>query len=82
MSDSTSDNGSTDHELLAALAEDFARRYRRGERPGIEEYALKHPALARQIRELFPPIIAMEQQSIAPAEPPAGPPSKRTSSGQ
>jgi serine/threonine protein kinase len=48
-------------ELLAELADDFARRYRKGESPSIEDYAKKHPALAEQIRDLFPAMIAMEQ---------------------
>ena len=54
------------HELLAELADDLARRYRRGERPSIEEYAEKHPALAAQIRELFPAMLAMEQSGVGP----------------
>jgi hypothetical protein len=58
----TSDEGAG-HELLAELADDFAGRYREGERPSVEEYAQKHPALAQQIRELFPAMLVMEQQS-------------------
>ena len=32
--------------LLVALADDFAERVRRRERPVVEEYAAKHPELA------------------------------------
>ncbi len=54
-------NVSTEHELLAELADDFAQRCRRGEHPSIEEYAQKHATLASQIRELFPAVRAIEQ---------------------
>ncbi len=47
--------------LLADLAEDFARRHRIGERPLLEEYALKYSAMAGEIRELFPAIALIEQ---------------------
>jgi WD40 repeat protein/serine/threonine protein kinase len=43
-----------------ALAEDFVARYRRGERPSLTEYALRHPDLAEEIRELFPALAMME----------------------
>ena len=59
-------------ELLAALADDFASRQRGGEHPSVEEYAGRHPELAEQIRELFPAIIAMEEQGAnATLEPPS-----------
>ena len=48
-------------ERLAALAEEYAERLRRGERPAPEEYARAHPELARQISDLFPAIALMEQ---------------------
>ena len=32
-----------DDDLLAALADEFAARVRRGERPVVEEYVAKHP---------------------------------------
>jgi len=34
--------------LIERLAEDLARRWRAGERPGVEEYLLAHPGLAAQ----------------------------------
>ena len=36
------------------LAEEFLERRRRGERPTLEEYAVRHPELADEIREFFP----------------------------
>jgi serine/threonine protein kinase/WD40 repeat protein len=43
------------------LAEEFADRYRRGERPSLYEYTQKYPELADQIRELFPALAVMEE---------------------
>jgi eukaryotic-like serine/threonine-protein kinase len=61
--DPTSDQNTAEHELLAALMDDFAARYRRGDNPSVEDYAQKHPALAEQIRELFPAMLVMERES-------------------
>src|SRR5262245_22927126 len=36
---------------VAALAGEFAERYRRGERPSLTEYTDRYPKLAEQIRE-------------------------------
>ena len=56
MSDSTSGP-----DLFNMLADEFADRYRRGERPPLSEYTDKYPELADQIRELFPALVAIEQ---------------------
>src|SRR5262245_6256269 len=55
---STSDSGKYD--LLDRLAEEFADRFRRGERPALEEYTNRHPELAEEIRELFPAMVKVE----------------------
>ncbi|HKB40235.1 MAG TPA: serine/threonine-protein kinase, partial [Gemmataceae bacterium] len=47
--------------LLNQLADEFAERYRRGERPTLDEYVNRYPALADDIRELFPAMAEMEQ---------------------
>src|SRR5262245_48324541 len=47
--------------LLNHLADEFAARYRRGERPGLQEYIERHPELAADIREFFPAVVEMEQ---------------------
>ncbi len=56
MSESTSGP-----DLFNILADEFAERYRRGERPPLSEYIEKYPALASQIHELFPALLAIEQ---------------------
>jgi hypothetical protein len=35
------------------VAEEFAARCRRGERPSVNEYARRHPDLADQLREVL-----------------------------
>jgi WD40 repeat protein/serine/threonine protein kinase len=47
--------------LLSRLADEFAERYRRGERPVLQEYIDRHPELANDIREFFPAMVEMEQ---------------------
>lgn len=50
-----------DSSRLDQLAESFAERYRRGERPSLTQYVSDNPDLADQIRELFPALVMMEQ---------------------
>lgn len=50
-----------DRQPVEELAAEFADRLRVGDRVSIEEYALKYPDLAAQIRELFPAITAIER---------------------
>ena len=47
--------------LLNHLADEFAARYRQGERPSLEEYIQRHPELADDIRAFFPTLVEMEQ---------------------
>jgi WD40 repeat protein/serine/threonine protein kinase/tetratricopeptide (TPR) repeat protein len=75
------DSSSAKLDLLDQLAEEFADRYRRGERPSLLEYQQRHPELADQISDLFPALAAVEQAEadrVAPAAPkpeaPAAPP--------
>lgn len=49
-----------DEALLDELAEEFAERLRRGERPAVEEYREAYPHLADAISQLFPTIAIME----------------------
>ena len=60
MSDKTS-NSSANYVLLTRLADEFAARYRAGERPTLQEYIDRHPELADDIRELFPAMVEIEQ---------------------
>ena len=48
---------------IEQLAEEFAERFRRGERPSLTEYTDRYPDLAGDIRELFPALLEMEQLS-------------------
>ena len=48
-------------ETVEQLAEEFAERYRRGERPPLSEYTARYPEHADQIRDLFPALVMMEQ---------------------
>jgi WD40 repeat protein/serine/threonine protein kinase len=51
----------SDREPVERLAEEFAERYRRGERPSLTEYVERYPDLGAEIRELFPALVLMEQ---------------------
>jgi WD40 repeat protein/serine/threonine protein kinase len=54
-------SGSENYVLLTRLADEFAARYRTGERPSLQEYIDRYPELADDIRELFPAMVEMEQ---------------------
>src|ERR1700679_2244353 len=56
-----SDSESEQYDLLDRLAEEFAERFRRGERPALKEYTDRYPELADEIRELFPAMVRVEQ---------------------
>ena len=63
--------------LLNQLADEFAARYRHGERPSLQEYCDRHPELADDIREYFPAMAELEQvkdYSLHVPLPPAGGP--------
>src|SRR5438132_13209984 len=74
-----SSSGSSNYVLLTRLADEFAARYRAGERPALQEYLDRYPQLADEIRELFPALVEVEQvkedhqevaeQAAAPAAP-------------
>src|SRR6185437_17027066 len=51
---------SQDRNPVEALADDFLRRQRGGERPTLEDYCRRHPELADEIRDVFPVLIRME----------------------
>jgi serine/threonine protein kinase/Flp pilus assembly protein TadD len=68
------DHSAASDVLLNRLAEEFAARYRRGERPALTEYVAKYPELADDIRDLFPALVDIEQvkEDRRAIEPPAG----------
>jgi serine/threonine protein kinase/WD40 repeat protein len=49
------------YELLDQIAEEFAERFRHGERPALHEYTQRYPELAAEIRELFPAMVEIER---------------------
>lgn len=49
------------YDPLDRLAEEFAARFRRGERPSLEEYTDRYPDLADEIRERFPASATVER---------------------
>jgi hypothetical protein len=53
--------GSRDYGRFDELAEEFADRYRRGERPCLQEYVDRLPEMADEIREMFPALAEVEQ---------------------
>ncbi len=57
------------------LAQEFMERYRRGERPTFDEYAERHPDLARDIRDLFPMLCVLEDLGPGRTESQAAAPS-------
>jgi hypothetical protein len=61
-------DSSGDRNPVEELAEEFAERYRRGERPSLTEYEEKYPDLAEQIRDLFPALVLMEDLKPARAD--------------
>ena len=54
-------SGSRDYGRFDELAEEFAERYRRGERPSLQEYVDRYPEMAEEIREMFPALVEVEQ---------------------
>jgi hypothetical protein len=61
-------SGSRDFGRFDELAEEFAQRFRRGERPGLQEYADRLPGMADDIRELVPAIVEVERVEGAARE--------------
>ncbi len=50
-----------DYARFDELAEEFAERYRRGERPSLEEYVARLPEMASEIQEMFPALVEVER---------------------
>ena len=50
-----------DTPLMEQISDEFVTRIRRGERPSIEEYQLRYPALAGEIEDILPALEMLEQ---------------------
>jgi serine/threonine protein kinase/WD40 repeat protein/Tfp pilus assembly protein PilF len=55
---------------VESLLEAYLERCRRGERPSVSEYIRHYPALAEQIRELFPALALIEEFGSVSSPPP------------
>jgi serine/threonine protein kinase len=60
---------SSHREPVEKLAEEFVERFRRGEKPTLDEYVTRFPELAEQIRALFPTLLEMEQLASVEGQP-------------
>jgi serine/threonine protein kinase/WD40 repeat protein len=63
------DPANSERDPFEELAEEFLERYRRGERPSVQDYATRHPDLAERICRLFPTLLVMEKVRPGPLEP-------------
>ena len=69
---------SSGRDPLGPILESFLARFRQGERPSLTEYIGRDPALADEIRELFPALVEIEQLgSVSVAQPPRPTPARR-----
>jgi len=53
-------DNSSEQDPVDVLAEEFAARLRRGERPSVSDYAAAHPEHADQIRQVLPAVAQIE----------------------
>ena len=58
-----------DRDPVEALADEFIARRRLGETPSLDEFVVRCPERAEEIRELFPAIAAMERWKPKPSTP-------------
>jgi WD40 repeat protein/serine/threonine protein kinase/tetratricopeptide (TPR) repeat protein len=74
------DTSSDKYDLLDRLAAEFTERYRRGERPSLQEFIDRYPHLEAALRDVLPAMAEIEQadedkrQAAVPAAAAAGPP--------
>ncbi len=54
-------DSSANYVLLNQLADEFAARYRAGERPPLRDYIDRCPELADDIRDLFPAMVEIDE---------------------
>src|SRR5262245_43617837 len=60
----STNSSSAGYERFEELAEEFAARFRRGERPSLQEYIDRCPEFADEIRELFPALVKGERLKV------------------
>ena len=57
----------TERDPLELLAAEYTERLRQGHHPSISDYAVQHPELADEIRDLFPTIVITERMKTRQA---------------
>ena len=63
----TGTGGGNDESLIERLVDEFTARFRRGERPDVEEFVGRYPHLADDIREILPAMARLER-ALDPVE--------------
>ncbi len=58
-------HSATPSAIVLELAEEFLERYRRGERPPLQEYIDRHREFSEEIRTLFPALAMLEKIALA-----------------
>jgi WD40 repeat protein/serine/threonine protein kinase len=59
------DNDPSGADPLGAIADEFVEAFRRGKRPTVEEFALRYPEHAGELRDMLPALVLMEQAKPA-----------------
>jgi serine/threonine protein kinase/WD40 repeat protein len=59
------DNDLSSADSLGQIADEFVEAFRQGKRPSVEEFALRYPEHAAEIRELLPALVLMEKAKSA-----------------
>ena len=67
--------------LISEVTDEFMDRLDRGERPEIEEYALRHPQIAAVLRQVLPALQVLRASPQDPAAPSASPASGQPTPG-
>jgi WD40 repeat protein/serine/threonine protein kinase len=65
-----SDNNPSEADPFGQIADEFVEAFRQGQHPSVEEFALRYPEHADEIRDILPALGLMEQAKSA-CDPPA-----------
>jgi WD40 repeat protein/serine/threonine protein kinase len=60
-----SDDNPTGADPLGQIADEFVEAFRQGKRPSVEEFALRYPEHADEIRAMLPALVLMERAKFA-----------------
>lgn len=62
-------------ERIDEAAESFVARFRAGQTPSVEEFAVRYPEMADELRELLPALVLLERHAALNSTPALSPPS-------